>query len=100
MLTPRTYTFTIEYGWAEASKSWPIYDEHFFGVGAFVVTDGGRIRGFLSGIGYPLALKVSSGERFYVTPLLGKWGGIEKLIVSECKLNYEFRLQGELLAVS
>jgi hypothetical protein len=89
MTAIRTYTFTADCGWAEADKTWPIYDEHFIRVGAFIITEGGLAKGFLSGTGYPLALKVSTGEKFYATPLLGKWGGVEKLIVSECKLNYE-----------
>lgn len=89
METPRTYTFSFHQGWTEANTSWPIYDEYFMGVGAFTVAEGGIIKAFLSGQGYPLALKVSSGEKFYATPLLGKWGGIEKLIVSEYRLNSE-----------
>lgn len=85
----RVYRFSVNQGWAEANESHPIYDDNFSLIGGFTVGELGRINCFVSGNGSPISLKISSGEPFYATPLLGKNGQIEKFILSEYKLNNE-----------
>lgn len=81
------YRFSIDFGWAEADKSWPIYDENDALVGGFTVGEFGELACFVSGIGFPICLKISSGDSFFATPITGKHGQTEKIIVSEHKLN-------------
>jgi hypothetical protein len=83
----RVYRFSLKLGWAEANKSWPIYDEYFQLIGGFTVSTNGNIECFVSGVGHPASLSISSKTPFYATPLCGKHGGYEKIIVSEHKLN-------------
>lgn len=85
----KVYNFFIDYGWADSTKSWPIYDEYFSLVGAFTVGPGGKMHCFISGVESPISLKVSSKESFFATPLLGQHGQIEKIIVSEYKMSSE-----------
>lgn len=88
-MSEKVYSFQITHGWADSSQSWPVYDEYFTIVGSFVVADGGFLKAFIAGKHYPLALKVSTGDGFYATPLLGKNGGTEKIIISECVMSME-----------
>lgn len=83
----KVYRFSIEYGWADSTKSWPIYDEYMTLVGAFTVGEGGRLNCFIGGSESPISLKVSSNEFFYATPVSGPHGQTEQIIVSEYNIN-------------
>lgn len=85
----KIYRFILNIGWTESNKSWPIYDEEDFLVGAFTVGHLSMINCFVSGVDLPICLKISSGDYFYATPFLGNYGQMEKIVVSELKLNEE-----------
>lgn len=80
----RTYRFQVEvYGDVISGSAMPIYDhETDLLAGGFNVLRGNLLMCFLSGHGYPLALQVSSGEGFYLTPMLDKQGQVCAATVS------------------
>jgi hypothetical protein len=65
------------------NTSLPIYDDNLVLVGAFTKIDDRRIKGFLSGNGYPLALAISLGDSFYFTPVQDLKDYVSSAIVSD-----------------
>jgi hypothetical protein len=85
----RTYSFQVEvYGDVISGSAMPIYDhETELLAGGFNVMHGNLITCFLSGHGYPLALQVSSGGSFYLTPIMDKRDQVCGAYVSMQKLG-------------
>jgi len=69
-------------------ESYPVYDEYQNLAGAFTLIRGSLIGGFISGVGYPLALKVSTDEAFYFTAIPStKTGRVESGMITEKPVN-------------
>lgn len=67
--------------------SLPIYTDDLEIVGAFSFIDLQRVCGFVAGNGYPLALRVATGQNFFFTPVEDLKGNISSAIVSEMIIN-------------
>lgn len=65
------------------NTSLPIYDDNLVLVGAFSKIDEKRVKGFLSGNGYPLALAISLGDSFYFTPVQDLKNQVSSAIISD-----------------
>lgn len=83
------YKFNVEIsGDVPSFEAFPIYEDYTNTViGAFTLHYGNVIRCFISGIGNPVGLKVSSGGAFYFTPKEGKDGKVSYAIASEIPLS-------------
>ncbi len=89
-MSNRVYKFSVELKSGvdvPSMESFPIYEDALVLVGAFTVSQGDRIDGFLAGSGYPLALSVSLGDDFYFTPVEGEDGKVSSAILSERSIS-------------
>ena len=82
----RVYKFRVEFPPsvdAPSGESMPVYDQFRFLIGAFNVYEGNRMVGFLSGVGHPMAIDISLGDPFYITPIEGPDGKVMNAVISE-----------------
>lgn len=69
-------------------ESYPIFDDEYHDLlGAFTVDQGDIIIGFISGRYHLAALLISTGEKFFFTPVDGPDGKVIYGIVSEYKIS-------------
>lgn len=87
-MNQRLYTFSATVvDTVIAHETFPLIDEYRHLVGSFVRFRGDLVRGFISGTESPVGLKVSSGQPFFLTPVLDKEGCVIRAIVSELKTS-------------
>lgn len=85
-MNQRTYTFVATMiDTVPSFETFPLYDEYRHLVGSFLRFRGDLIKGFVSGSDTPIGLKVSSGDKFYLTPVLDKEGCVAHAVVSELR---------------
>ena len=86
-------------GWTPAGEVFPITNENSQIIGAFTVSDGPIWKCFVSARGSYEALMITSGDKFYLTPILTSDGSITELRVSMFKVNDDSKsmtAEGEL----
>jgi hypothetical protein len=84
----RIFRFKVEIpGDLESYKTYPVYDEFGKLVGGFTVFKGSMMAGFIAGVGYPLALVISTGEPFYFTACEDSTGRISYGKVTDYEMN-------------
>ena len=64
-------------------ETFPILDDNKKLVGAFIRLFGDQVRGWVAGNDSPVALRVSTGDKFWFTPKLGEDGSVTHAVVSE-----------------
>lgn len=89
MTTDEIYRFRAEIsGDAPSLESYPIYDDECYNLlGAFTVDRGDTMMCFISGRYHEAALLISTGDKFYFTPVDGPDGKVIYGIVSELKIS-------------
>jgi hypothetical protein len=87
-MNQRIYRFQVEItGDVPAYQTHPVYDESGTLVGGFTLLHGDVVTGFIAGVGYPLALSVSTDAPFYFTPREGPDGKVSKGVISDKQIS-------------
>lgn len=80
------FTAEIKNSVTLTEETLPVYDDSLVLVGAFAPSHANIITGFIAGNGYPLALQVSLGDKFWFTPV-EKAGQISCGVITGAPIN-------------
>lgn len=85
----RIYRFEVQlFENAPTGETFPLVDEQGVLMGSFVRLVGDLVRGWVAGNGSPVALQVSTGESFYLTPMFDRESRfVTHGVVSESSLS-------------
>lgn len=68
-------------------ETFPIVDDGKKLMGSFIRLFGDQVRGWVAGSDSPVALSISTGDKFWFTPILDEEGTVSYAVVSENRLG-------------
>lgn len=80
------YKFEVAVPWDMVSgETIPLYDNNLKEslAGGFTLSEGNTIAGFVAGVEHPSALRISTGDSFYITPVFDVNGQVISGFVSD-----------------